>query len=879
MQQAEAEGLTLLRSEISSTGYRGVSFDGSCKGKPYKAYVRRGGENVHLGHCATAEEAALCVARTPEMQVAMAAAAAAPPEPPPLTAEEAVQQAEAEGLTLLRSESSSTGYKGVSFNSGMAKPYRAEVRRGGKLVSLGSFVTAEEAALCHARTPEAQAAMAAAAAAPPEPPPLTAEEAVQQAEAEGLMLLRSESSSTGYKGVSIYSGRYRAVAKVYIGIFATLEEAALHVARASAAQAAAAAPPKPPPLTAEEALREAEAEGLTLLRSESIKTGYKGVSFNGSCKSNPYQAYVWRGGKVVNLGRYATAEEAALCHARTPEAQAAVAAAAAPPAPPPMTAEEALRQAEAEGLTLLRTESTSTGYKGVSFNRNMKTKSYHARVQRGGKDVNLGRFATAEEAALSYARSPEAQAAVAAAQTAAAAAQAAAAAPPAPPPMRAEEALRLAEVEGLTLRRSESSSTGYWCVSFNSGGRYTKPNQARVQRGGKNVHLGSFATPEEAALCYARSPEGRAAAAAPPPPPPLTAEEALRQAEAEGLTLLRSGSSSTGYKGVRFNSGGNYTKPNQATVWRFNKLASLGYFTTSEEAALHVARASAAQAAAPQPTAASSRKRKVKSEEQPPDTPADVVVILDGQFVDSWMGRAKQTAKRSAPKPAGGSGGGASSRKRQAAAAADSAADEEEEAADAPRAARQLRAATAALANAADARGDPVQEVLAGADKRKRAAGSSSQQKAAKASAAAPASAPRATTNPSASTQASSVQWDEDGDGNEGVSAPSLNPTAARTIQPLQTTGGTPNGSAADGGSPAVPGGPKGKNNSHREVKKTKRVPFSTEENNYVRQGYEEFKTEKTGMWVKILKAYPFNPTRTSVDIKDKHRNLMKKDN
>ena len=73
--------------------------------------------------------------------------------------------------------------------------------------------------------------------------------------------------------------------------------------------------------------------------------------------------------------------------------------------------------------------------------------------------------------------------------------------------------------------------------------------------------------------------------------------------------------------------------------------------------------------------------------------------------------------------------------------------------------------------------------------------------------------------------------------------------------------------------------GAQGENNSHREVKKTKRVPFSTEEENYVRQGYEEFKTEKSGMWVKILKKYPFNPTRTSVDLKDKHRNLMKKDN
>ena len=36
---------------------------------------------------------------------------------------------------------------------------------------------------------------------------------------------------------------------------------------------------------------------------------------------------------------------------------------------------------------------------------------------------------------------------------------------------------------------------------------------ARVKRGGKDAHLGVFATAEEAALCVARSPEGRAEAA------------------------------------------------------------------------------------------------------------------------------------------------------------------------------------------------------------------------------------------------------------------------------------------------------------------------------------------------------------------------------
>ena len=77
--------------------------------------------------------------------------------------EEAVRQAEAEGLTLLEADNTA-GYKGVGFNSsGTAKPYQAQVQRGGKQVSLGYFVTAEEAALIIARDSAAQAA------APPPP--------------------------------------------------------------------------------------------------------------------------------------------------------------------------------------------------------------------------------------------------------------------------------------------------------------------------------------------------------------------------------------------------------------------------------------------------------------------------------------------------------------------------------------------------------------------------------------------------------------------------------------------------------------------------------------------------------------------------------------
>ena len=80
--------------------------------------------------------------------------------------------AEADGLTLLKADNT-TGYFGVTLNPGQPKPYHAKVRRGGKMVHLGSFVTAEEAALCVARSPEGQAAARRAAAAPP----LTSEEA------------------------------------------------------------------------------------------------------------------------------------------------------------------------------------------------------------------------------------------------------------------------------------------------------------------------------------------------------------------------------------------------------------------------------------------------------------------------------------------------------------------------------------------------------------------------------------------------------------------------------------------------------------------------------------------------------------------------------
>ena len=167
--QPEAERVTLLKAD-NKAGYFGVHLDNPGKSKPYQVQVRRGGKMVHLGMFATAEEAALCVARSPEGRAAAKRPAAAP-----LTSEEARQQARAEGLTL-RVADNKTGYFGVCLtNPGKPKPYQAKVKRGGNNVHLGSFATAEEAALCFARSPEgrataAQQAAAERAAPAPQPP-------------------------------------------------------------------------------------------------------------------------------------------------------------------------------------------------------------------------------------------------------------------------------------------------------------------------------------------------------------------------------------------------------------------------------------------------------------------------------------------------------------------------------------------------------------------------------------------------------------------------------------------------------------------------------------------------------------------------------------
>ena len=67
-----------------------------------------------------------------------------------------------------------------------------------------------------------------------------------------------------------------------------------------------------------------------------------------------------------------------------------------------MTAAEALAAAAAEGLTLVPAEN-ATGFKGVEPTP-IAPASLSRRSLRGGRSMNLGCFATAEEAALAVAR-------------------------------------------------------------------------------------------------------------------------------------------------------------------------------------------------------------------------------------------------------------------------------------------------------------------------------------------------------------------------------------------------------------------------------------------------------------------------------------------
>ena len=164
---------------------------------------------------------------------------------------------------------------------------------------------------------------------------------------------------------------------------------------------------------------------------------------------------------LVHLGSFATAEEAATAYARSEYGRADAAKLLQPRAAPTAAGAEVIRQAGRQGLTLTSSSSSSTGYKGVCYDpKGRGSKKYKLQATVGGNSVGLGMFATAEQAALFYARREAGR------DTS----DLTAPPPPPPPPVPSSpagvKAVRQAGREGLTLATSSSNNSGYRGVCY-----------------------------------------------------------------------------------------------------------------------------------------------------------------------------------------------------------------------------------------------------------------------------------------------------------------------------------------------------------------------------------------------------------------------------
>ena len=212
--------------------------------------------------------------------------------------------------------------------------------------------------------------------------------------------------------------------------------------------------------------------------------------------------------------------------------------------------------AEADGVLLHLSGKSTTGYAGVS---KLATGRFRAQHYVGGKQVRLGHFGTAVQAAVAYARAVgharglggQVSDPAMAAQTAADAERAGEVVP---------------EAEGLRLHLS-SNGTGYKGVSR----QYDRKFQATWIFDGTPKYLGSFDTAVEAAVAYARA-FGEAPAVV---------------ADFEGLRLHLSSSNRTGYKNVYQQSASRFQAFNKVDGRRL----CLGNFDTAVEAAAAYARA------------------------------------------------------------------------------------------------------------------------------------------------------------------------------------------------------------------------------------------------------------------------------------------------
>ena len=175
--------------------------------------------------------------------------------------------------------------------------------------------------------------------------------------------------------------------------------------------------PRVPVISPEEARRQAEAEGLLLIAANN-SSGYRGVHIKLTAVrrrwTHPYYVYSHINGKQVTLGSFACKEQAALCYARhlgrdkCLRVQHEVDTARAQP----LSLAEVHAKAREEGLELQRYPENRnrglTGYRGVTLDARAKSgRTFEANFTiPGGQGMQeyLGRFWSAEEAALAHAR-------------------------------------------------------------------------------------------------------------------------------------------------------------------------------------------------------------------------------------------------------------------------------------------------------------------------------------------------------------------------------------------------------------------------------------------------------------------------------------------
>ena len=384
---------------------------------------------------ATAVEVSYPIQASDGEPIQMTAVAVAAPSG--MTRGEAEAAATAEGLQLIPS-SGPTGYKGVSphepaMRHGLEESrYFAQFKGGGTLAPLGYFSSPHEAALAYARYVGAEGCAAAVATVPPASVPQTAEEAIEAARAEGLVLVRA-ANATGYRGVKKnasghtkpYEARVRRDGKnEHLGTFACAEAAALAYARrlgpqetgelaargqrpsiidrpaAPRALMAPAPPPVPPPAAGD--------VGISGLREVTAQPASPPAALGVPVAPEPAAAAYRSLAAEAPAPAPAPAVAAASAAASSATDLVARATTATAMTVATMTVEQAAAQAAAEGLQLL-TGDTRTGYRYVVRRQPAKggrerAKPYQAQHFTNGKQVSLGYFSTAHEAALAYAR-------------------------------------------------------------------------------------------------------------------------------------------------------------------------------------------------------------------------------------------------------------------------------------------------------------------------------------------------------------------------------------------------------------------------------------------------------------------------------------------